>query len=46
MSHTCIIIKSSYEGICVEFERKNTTQNCVSIFQIVRKYYMFLSLTQ
>jgi len=25
--HTYILIKASYEGICVEFERKKTTQH-------------------
>jgi len=37
--HTYIIINASYEGICVEFERK-TTQLWFSYLQIARKYFI------
>ena len=34
-----MIINASYEGICVEFERK-TTQLWFSYLQIARKYFI------
>jgi len=42
--HKYIIINVSYAGMCVEFERKKTTQHWFPYFQIARKYYMCVKI--